>query len=196
MKHCVFVIALLGGVFLTACGSGDEASDAGTEQTSLKDLDISYEDLIERIDHLDAELQATTELDEMLKLANEQARMCEAFQLKFPTDPRAAEILLQGGHAARTAKKYTKAVALYYDVAQQYKTYEKRPEAMFLRAFVLDEDMNRKEQAREAYNELIAAYPRHRLSQDAQHLLTQLYMSDEDILKMLEEKNSPVDTAA
>jgi TolA-binding protein len=58
------------------------------------------------------------------------------------------------------------------------------PEVYFLKAFILDEDLDKKDDAKKAYTDLINEFPDNALSAQAAVLLDQLYMSDEELIEM------------
>ena len=60
---------------------------------------------------------------------------------------------------------------------------------LFLQGFVYESQLHNIIRAKEAYTEFIRKYPRHQLAKDAQFSIENLGKSDEELIKMFEEKN-------
>ena len=59
---------------------------------------------------------------------------------------------------------------------------------MFLVAFIYDTYLKQLDQAKTAYEKVIEKYPNHHLTRDAKLSIEHLGMSDEELIKMFEEK--------
>ena len=63
---------------------------------------------------------------------------------------------------------------------------------MFLKAYVLENNLNDIERARETYNAFLAKYPTHHLADDVNFLLENLGKSDDEILELITKKQKDV----
>lgn len=64
-----------------------------------------------------------------------------------------------------------KALEIYSSLTSNYKDHEVAPQAMFMKAYVWDENLDNKDEAAKAYQQMIQTYPNHTLSNDARNLL-------------------------
>ena len=64
------------------------------------------------------------------------------------------------------------------------------PIALNLKAFTYDETLKEKIKAAQTYSELIQKYPNTKYAKDAEILLQLMNKSDEEIIKMLDEKSN------
>jgi TolA-binding protein len=73
---------------------------------------------------------------------------------------------------------------------KQFPDNVKRPDAIFLKAFIAETGLKDVELAKKSYQGFIKAYPNHVLAQDAQLLLQQLQskVSDEELIRQFEAK--------
>jgi len=91
--------------------------------------------------------------------------------------------LLRAGETARSMRDFQKALAIYDKVYVNYPDHPKAPQALFLKAFTLDNDLKKPNQARAAYQEFLEKHPNDDFADDTQFLLENLGKSDEEILK-------------
>ena len=177
LSFCALALALF------SCGA--EAKKENKEESL--DL-ISFNDLSEKIEENNNAISEADDATILIPLANNQVLLCETFSQRFGDDEHAAEYVYWGAKAARAAQRANKAIKLYDLIINKYPTYEKAPEAMFLKGFIYDEDLNDKEKAKTAYEALIGKFPAHRLAKDASILMEQLYMSDDELIDFLKQK--------
>jgi len=170
-------------LLLFSCGSETKQESA---EASL-DV-ISFNDLSEKIEANNNAISEAEDATVLIPLANNQVLLCETFSVRFGDDEHAAEYVYWGAKAARAAQRANKAIKMYDIIINKYPSYEKAPEAMFLKGFIYDEDLNDKEKAKAAYEALIGKFPTHRLAKDAAVLMEQLYMTDDELIDFLKQK--------
>ena len=115
-------------------------------------------------------------------------RATTRFVDEYSNDPKAPEYLFISARAANGLRKYEKSLKIMNTIKQRYQDYNKLPEVYFLYAFTLDEDLKRKEEAKDAYMELINKFPDDHLSKQAVLLMDQLYLSDEELIQKWKEQ--------
>jgi len=113
---------------------------------------------------------------------------CEAFALGYPDSDEAPSYLYKGAEMARTLRTFNKALSIYEWISEKYPDYEKTPTTVFLKGFMLENEMNDKERAREVYSTFLVTYPNHELADDIQFLLDNIDKSDQQIMEMIEKK--------
>ncbi len=112
----------------------------------------------------------------------------EAYAMGNPTNPKAAANLFKAAEIAKSLKSYAKSMNLYDWIIDKYPNYEKAPTALFLKGFLIENEMGQIEESRGIYNQFLEKYPDHDLADDVQFLIENLGKSDEEILKMIEAK--------
>jgi len=113
---------------------------------------------------------------------------CEAYALGYSDSKSAPEYLYKAAEMARTLKTYPKALNLYDWIENSYPDYEKSAVTMFLKGFMLENELNDKASAKKVYQEFTSKYPEHDLQDDVKFLLDNIDKSDEEIMKIIEKK--------
>ncbi len=107
---------------------------------------------------------------------------------QFPEAIKTPEYLFKSAGLTRGRENFEKAVKLYERVYKQYPSFEKRPEALYLKAFVLDHDMEQEKEAKKAYQHLIDSYPDHKFAIEAKSRLKTIGLSDSELIERFREK--------
>ncbi len=133
-----------------------------------------------------ADLEKTGKLN--VKAAKDYVNDCEAFVLISPKDSLSPEYLFKAGEVAHTIKSYNKTFELYDWILEKYPNYRKAPTALFLKGYILDNELKKYDDAKEIYNRFLQKYPNSELVDDVKTLIEYMGKSDEEILKMIEAK--------
>lgn len=176
MKNIVVLLAIL------VMGCSSSSSDDAQKKLTLGELQTT-------IEKNEATLGAAVNTDSLLFVANQSVDYVDVLLVDYPQSEGLDKYLYYGAKAARVGNQFQKSVDYYDIIIQKFKHYPQLDEVMFLKAFILDEDMQQKDAAKEAYQALIHRFPKSKYAADAQLLMTQLYMSDDDLLRMIKEKN-------
>jgi len=112
------------------------------------------------------------------------------FSKTYPSHSKTPEFIFNAGRYCMSYNQAEKAVGFFERLIENHPDYEKLPDSYFLKAFVYDSQMNNIPKARAAYETLIEKYPDHPLAQDAEHLISLLGKSLEDIIAEFEAKNN------
>lgn len=112
---------------------------------------------------------------------------CEAYALAFPNTVKAPEYLYKGTEVSRTLKTFTKSLTMYDWILDKYPQYEKAPTAMFLKGFIIENELNNAEVAKKVYEDFLVRYPDSPLKDDVNFLLENVGKSDEEIMKVIEQ---------
>ncbi len=113
---------------------------------------------------------------------------CEAYALGNSDSGMAPEYLYRAAEMARTLKTYPKALSIYDWIEDKYPNYEKAATTMFLKGFMLENELNDKESARKVYQSFVTKFPKSDLQDDVQFLLDNIDKTDEEIMKLIEKK--------
>ncbi len=120
--------------------------------------------------------------------ATEYIEYCQSYAKVAPQDPDAAKYLFQAAETARSIKKYDLALTIYDQIYTNFSSYPKAPQALFLKAFTLDSEMQQYDKARGLYQEFVEKHPEDEFADDTQFLLKNLGKSDEEIIKQFEDQ--------
>jgi len=107
------------------------------------------------------------------------------YQKTFPEDTIAAQYLFRAAQLAQSIKEFNTAIGLYDSLINIYPQYYRAPDALFLKAFVYDNSLQRYESAREVYTLFLSKYPNHHLADDATQSIEFLGKTNEEILEIL-----------
>ncbi|MBK5286534.1 MAG: tetratricopeptide repeat protein [Bacteroidia bacterium] len=122
-------------------------------------------------------------------LAEDQLKAYANFIEKFPDDKRCEEYLYKAADLANGMGKTAMALEYYHRFGEKYPASQKAAYALFLQAFIHENQLKNMEKAKELYTSFLSKYPDHELAKDAQFSLDNLGKSEEDLIKMFEEKN-------
>ena len=95
------------------------------------------------------------------------------------------QYLWKAGETARASRDFKTAEKIFMELYEQNKDTDLAPKALFLHAFMCDEDLKDQEKARGLYQNFLASYPDSDFSDDAQFLLDNLGKTDEEMLELL-----------
>jgi tetratricopeptide (TPR) repeat protein len=122
-------------------------------------------------------------------LAENMISMYITFVQNNPADKDAQEFLFQAASVAISKQEYERSLRLYQQAIENYPDEKRSPDALFMKAFVLQNHMDKLGAAEEAYLKLIDLYPRHDLSLEARAAIKTLHMSDEELIEHFEKMN-------
>ncbi len=114
----------------------------------------------------------------------------EALALVSPENTRVPEHLYTAAEVARSMRTFPKAMSLYDWLIDSYPKAEKTPNALFIKGFILEQDYNRTEDAKEIYERFLEEFPTHDMAESAKFLLSNLGKTDEEILSQIEKNKA------
>lgn len=122
------------------------------------------------------------------KSALQYVDVCEAYVLVYPESTAAPEFLFKAAEVAKSIQTFPKSLSIYDWMINKYPDYEKTPTAMFLKGFIIENNLGNDSLALVNYKAFISRYPNDDLVDDANFLIENLGKTDEEILQMIEEK--------
>lgn len=147
-------------VFLQACGQkvyGLEAPMAESPEEQLLELKGKvFDDSLMQVD---------------FRLADRYIRQAGWYTAICKDEDDGPGILFSAAEIARSVRAYEKAAALLQDYAALYPEGPAAAQALFLQAFTLGNDLNRKDTAHALYQAFLKRYPGHELAASAAVLL-------------------------
>ncbi len=154
----------------------------------LQTLEAGAPTLNERLENMQQNIFADSSGVINFQTANYFVHSCELFAMLNPNDPESPAWLHKAAEIARSTRKTPRALELYDWIYSKYPDYEKASQALFLKGFILDEELKREEEARAAYELFLQRYPDDGFADDAQFLLDNLGKNDEEIINSFMEK--------
>ncbi len=173
--YCLFI-----GLLINACSS-EQKSDQTEALAPKTELKASIAELEKEVFDATGQLKPSK--------ATELLSLYYGFANNNQLNDTSAEYLYLAAEMEMGLKRYDEAINTFERVVQNYPEFDKAPQSAYLMAFINDEYLDKKGKAKELYEKMINRFPRHPLANDARASIQLLGISDEDILKMLEEKN-------
>lgn len=170
-----------------------ESESTKTAAEQLGNTMVALEDELEAL-RLSIYNDSLARLD--FRKADLYIQQSELYSILLPDDALTPTLLYRAGEIARSARNYEKALDLYGRLHSHYPEFEKAPQALFMQAFILDNDLKRFDEAGQLYQQFIDQYPDDDFASSAQVLLENLGKDEEEIIRNLNTKagNQPAPT--
>jgi tetratricopeptide (TPR) repeat protein len=178
----LFVIAI------SACG-GTKTEDKIREEPKQ----VALEKL--NIEELEAEIKkriSVINTDTVVNKNNGAALYAAyvAYGDNFSNYEKAADYLFKAGEIAMNLNQTAESIKLFSRVYHDYKDYEKRPYALFMKAFVLENQAQNYPEAQKYYEEFITEFPTHPMADDAEYSVKNLGKTPEELIREFEIQDS------
>jgi len=114
---------------------------------------------------------------------------CEAYGLAYPGNTeKTPDYLFKAAEVAKSIRTFPKSLSIYDWILDKYPNYEKTPTSLFLKGFIIENNLKDDKMAKDIYNEFLSKYPKHDLADDVEFLIANLGKTDQEILEMIESK--------
>ena len=117
--------------------------------------------------------------------AIEYMEACDAYALGNPNSPEAPEMLFSAAEMARSARNISRSLFLYDKLIQKYPQSKRVPSALFVKGFILENEVKDINGARLAYQTFLAKFPDNLLAKDVKFLLENLGKTGEELMKSI-----------
>lgn len=107
----------------------------------------------------------------------------KAYANANPYDTLSAQYLLKAANLAKSMHDGEQSVKLYDRILKDFPSWKRLPDVMYLKAFTIDSELDRKGEAETAYREVIARYPDHPFAKDARAMIENLKYTDEELIQ-------------
>lgn len=189
MKLLKSAALLLFAGLLFACGAKEEKTDTVQEKKVIPLGKLNLDNLLAEIKKREEAIREDTIKMDKLK-AKELMDAYAAFQEKFNNRDKSAEYLFKAGELAMGLNLTALSIKYLDKVYNEYPKYEKRPYALFLKAFVLENQANSYDEARKNYELFIQQYPGHEMADDAEYSIKNMGKSPEELIREFEIQDS------
>jgi tetratricopeptide (TPR) repeat protein len=116
-------------------------------------------------------------------------KMYSDFASQFPEDTLAALYLFKAGELSMNMNMGNQAITYFTKVLNEYSKFDKRPETIFLQAFVFENQLKNEKRATELYQTFMDQYPDHILFKDAKASIANMGKTLEEIIQGFEKQN-------
>ncbi|MCB0569889.1 MAG: hypothetical protein KDC66_09015 [Phaeodactylibacter sp.] len=174
------VFTLLFTALLASCGTNPGREGAMSQAQMAEKLRAMEQHLAQGLDQTTID---TAMADSLVDLGMKYAA-------QYPEDTLSPQFLFRAADVARGIGDRGLAVSLWGKVAREYEGSRFAPEALFLMAFTLDNDLRDTARARRGYEDFLAQYPKHPLAGNASELLKilQSNKSPEELIREFQQQ--------
>ncbi len=172
MKLWIKAIAALciSGILLTACQSKQE-----------KDR--------EKIDRMESFLKDTANAFDKTRAVEYRNALVD-FCTQYPQDSMVASFTFRAAELSMNLHESQKAIDLFQRFLKAWPENPKAADALFLTAFIYENELKNYNQARNAYSEFVTKYPTHPFADDAEVLIRNLGKTPEELIREFEARNA------
>lgn len=171
-------ILLLTSVFLLGSCAGP------AEKKEEKEMSIE-----ESITELESEFFSTTQTKMDKRKALDLVKLYVQFADEYPDDLRSPEYLFKAADISMNLNRPNQTIKLFDKILTTYPSYSKTPTALFLKAFVYEDQLKDYDNAEKYYKLFIEKYPNSEFADDAEISLKNLGKSPEELIKEFEKNN-------
>lgn len=188
MRKVVAIAIIVSMGFLVACGS--QQSEENQEESTYIALDkMNIESLEDEIKKREKALnEDSSGVDNRIA-----ANLMEAYSVyaeRFPNRANSADRLFKAAELAMSLNHSAQSIKYFSKVFDDYPEYDKRPYALFLKAFVLENQAKDYDQAKMVYENFIELFPKHAMADDAEYSLKNMGKSPEELIREFERQDS------
>jgi tetratricopeptide (TPR) repeat protein len=140
-------------------------------------------ELKKRIEALQASIFDPSKMTLDTTAINQYLNACTVQALLLPSDPQSEFYLHKAAENAYYTQQFSRSLFLYEWFEQAYPQSDKAAQALFMRAFMLDNDLGRFDEAKELYTVFLQKFPNDDFADDAKFLLGNLGKSPEEVIK-------------
>jgi outer membrane protein assembly factor BamD (BamD/ComL family) len=105
------------------------------------------------------------------------------FTEKYPDDVHTPEYMLKAAQRCSVLGKPNESISLFNKIIEKYPNSNFCEEALFLKAYTYENNLNETDRAKQSYEEFIKKYPKSQLIEDAKLSLQNVGKSPEEIMK-------------
>ncbi|MEQ8908908.1 MAG: tetratricopeptide repeat protein [Vicingaceae bacterium] len=187
MKRTLTFYMLSLALVFTACNSSSKQEEEKKKFIPLEKMNLTS---------LDEEIgKREKALNEDTANVNRQlaAQLMEAYVVyaeRFPNYEEAADRLFKAGELAMGLGHKVQSIKYFDKVYNDFRDYEKRPYALFMKAFVLENQAMQYDQAKEVYEKFLSEFPSHPMADDAEYSIKNMGKSPEELIREFERRDS------
>lgn len=159
------------------------------ETTPEVEGEIDRESLLTSITAIENEFKQATRLDVDKTKAEDLIDKTIQFAQSFPRDSMTPELVFRTAQVARAIKEYGRAIQMFGKVHREFPDNERAPTALFLQAFIFENELGAKKEAKKYYEHFISKYPDNQMASQVEQILKVIDKSPEELVREFQEKN-------
>jgi tetratricopeptide (TPR) repeat protein len=168
---------------LMACGTKAPDTDEARRADAIKRIRAMEDSLFEH-QAFDA------------RSAQAMVDVYKAYAAAFPLDSLAPEYLFRAAGMHKSMRQPKESIDLYDRILQDYQSWNRRVDVLYLKALTLDDDLGQDGEARGIYRQVMIEFPGHPFARDAQAMIENLGLSDEEIIAKFKQREQEQQGAA
>ena len=150
------------------------------------------EKLQKDIESAEKEIAVATDAVPSFERADSLVKMYLNYADQYKDDTLSPVYLFKAGDLCMKTGRYEQAIDLFGKV-QRYKGFRQLADALFMQGFLYESQLGDTAKARVLYTQFISKFPNHEFADDAKHLIENLDLTPEQLIRKLETSN-PVDS--
>ena len=186
MKKITFFSLILVLTVFVACDNTPKEVVTETGEVDVNSLNM--ENLLAEIKKREAAFKKTETVDRENGILLMEAYV--AFEERFPNREHAAGFLFKAGEIAMGVGEPVDAIRYLDKLYNEHPNFEKRAYGLFLKAFVLENQVFNLDEAKIAYELFLSEFPAHEMADDARASIENLGKTPEQIIREFEVRDS------
>lgn len=183
-----FFSAVLYGLFLIACTSDTSKKTTDTNKQTINNPKSPRDTEVDYITSLEKKLY-TSDKEFNDATANSIVTIYDSFVTNFPKDSLVPDYLFKLGEVCMALKKSQMGVDYLVRLNKEFPNDKKAMQALFMAAFITDDQLNDDDKAKELYSDFLVKYPTAPMVKDVKACIANLGKSDAELIKEFEKKN-------
>ncbi len=171
------LIAVIGLSIFASCGENSTAVSKAADQDTLAST---------RIRVMEDSLSAKPDQ----KNAQALYDVYLLYAKVHPLDSLAPEYIFRAANMRISFGDPKAGITLYDRIIANYPTWRKLQDTYYLKALTIDNDLQQKGAAKQAYEEVIEKFPDGRFTAEAKQMIANMQYSDEELIKKFEAMNA------
>ena len=169
------IILMIFSIFLASCAGP-------TAESEEKEKSIE-----ESIAELENELFNTNQSKLDKRKALDLVNLYVRYVNQYPDEPISPEYLFKASDISMNLNRPRKTIQLFDRILTEYPGYNKTPSALFLKAFVYEDQLQDYDKAKKYYNLFLEKYPNSEFADDAEVSIKNLGKSPEELIREFEQ---------
>lgn len=112
-----------------------------------------------------------------------------AYADRFPQDSLAPDMLRKAAATSGDLNEHEKAVGLYDRLIENYPQWPRTADAMYFRAFEIENGLGKKGEAKAAYEDFMKKYPENQFADDAAKMIEYMSLTDAELIERFQKMN-------
>lgn len=181
----ILTFLLLSMVFAASC----QPTKSSPETTQKQEVKIDRQGLLASITAIENEFKRATKQAVDTEKAQDLISQTIQFAQSFPRDSMTPELVFRTAQVARAIKEYGRAIQMFGKVHREFPENKRAPTALFLQAYIFENELGDKKEAKKYYGYFMDKYPDNQMASQVEQILKVIDKSPEELVREFKEKN-------